>query len=64
MNELILSIENFKQQLAYSINNAKLPAEVIKMVLSEYLQILAQASATQLAQAKATKEEDDNGTAN
>lgn len=64
MNELIINIENFKQQLAYSISNSNLPAEVMRMILQEYLQILAQASATQLAQAKAVKEDNKDESTN
>lgn len=63
MNDIIINIDSFKQQIAYSISNANLPAEVMKMILVEYVQVLAQASTTQLAQAK-SKEEDENGTAN
>lgn len=52
MNELLINIETFKQQLAYSISNSKLPAEIMKMIMSEYLQVLVQASNQQLVQAK------------
>ena len=52
MNELLINIETFKQQLTYSISNSKLPAEIMKMIMSEYLQVLVQASNQQLVQAK------------
>ena len=59
MNELLINIETFKQQLAYSISNSKLPAEIMKMIMEEYLQILVQASNQQLNQAKESMKKDE-----
>lgn len=59
--ELILNIEKFKQQLAYSINNSQLPAEVCKYILNDFIVVLNQMAQQQLINATKPEEVDNNG---
>lgn len=63
MNELILKIDDFKQQIAYSINNSQLPAEITRWILQDFVNVLNTAAQAQLVAAKQVndKEDEDNG---
>lgn len=65
MNEMILKMEAFKQQIAYSLNNSELPAEIMRYILRDFDAILLQLSQQQLAQAQnpEPKEDDNDGNA-
>lgn len=66
MNELLINIENFKKQIAYDLNNSKLPAEIMRYVLQDFVNVCNQLAQAQLAQAQQTptKEDENNGNSN
>jgi len=59
MNELILKIDDFKQQIAYSINNSQLPAEITRWILQDFVNVLNTAAQAQLVAAKQVNEKED-----
>lgn len=56
MKELILEIEQFKQQIAYSINNSRLPADIQQYILNDFVSALRQQAQVQLYEAKNAEE--------
>lgn len=56
MNEYILNINKFKEDIANIINKSKLPADVMKYVLQEYVGALSSLAMQQLYNAQKEEE--------
>lgn len=52
MNNLILEINAFKQQIAYSINCSPLPADIKKYIFQDFVIALGQLASQELAEAE------------
>lgn len=60
MNELILKINDFKEKIALDINEAGLPADILKMILQDFTTVLTSLAQQQLQIAKSSQKEDEN----
>lgn len=52
MNSIVIELNEFKQKIANIINNTKLPADIMKYVLQDYVNALTSLAMQQLYNAQ------------
>lgn len=57
MNNIVIEINNFKEKIAKVINETKLPADIMKYVLQDYVNALTSLAMQQLYMAQKEKED-------